>query len=118
MRKLGVLLICLAVIIALFAVNNATKTFSFENYLTQISVVAENRPDMPDTEKIDKVILEFEDNGDEDPNWYDIFKDVWTAVKLIYECVVFAVRFLLYIFEMLLYVIKIVFACSYNLLVW
>ena len=118
MRKLGVLLICLAVIIALFGVNNATKTFSFESYLTEISQVAENRPSMPSSERIDKVILEFEDNNEEEQKWYKIFEDIWTGIKLIYECVSFAVRFLLYIFEMLVYVIKIVVACTYNLLVW
>ena len=120
MRKIGVLLICLAVIISLFSVNNATSSFSFENYLTEISQVAENRPSMPDTEKIDKVILEYELNEDEEDSSkiLVVLKSVWTTIKLIYECIVFAVRFLLYIFEMLVYVIKIVCACTYNLLVW
>lgn len=118
MRKFGVILICLAVIIALFSVNNSTKTFSFEHYLTEISVVAENRPSMPDSEKIDKVINEYGNYTEDTNNIVKALKDVWTTLKLIYECVVFAVRFLLYIFEMLLYVIKIVIACTYNLLVW
>lgn len=119
MRRIGVLLLCLMVIIALFSVNNATKTFSFESYLTEISRVAENRPNMPSAEKIEKVFLEYDQNGDDtSTKILGVVKSIWTTLKLIYECIVFAVRFLLYIFEMLLYVIKIVCSCTYNLLVW
>lgn len=117
MKKLGVFLICFAVLIALFSVNNVSKDFSFEHYLTEISEVADDRPEMPSTEKINKVVLEY-GNYDDDSKWYEVLKSVWTTLKLIYECVVFAVQFLIYIFEMIVYVIKIVVACTYNLIVW
>lgn len=117
MKKVSVFFICFAVVIALFSVNNVSKSFSFENYLVQISEVADNRPDMPSTEKINKVVLEY-GNYDDDSKWYEVLKSVWITLKLIYECIVFAVQFLIYIFEMIVYVIKIVIACTYNLLVW
>lgn len=118
MRKLGVLLICLAVIIALFGVNNATKTFSFESYLTEISQVAENRPSMPSTDRVNSVLDEYGEYDADTSGVIKALKAVWTTLKLIYECLVFAVKFIVYIFEMLVYVIKIVVACTYNLLVW
>lgn len=119
MKKIVVIIICLATIVALFGVNNATKTFSFEDYITKVSVSAENRPDMPSTEKIDKVILEYEQNGeDTSSKILEVVKSVWTTLKLIYECVVYAVKFLLYLVEMLLYLINILSAMTYNLLVW
>ncbi len=117
MRKLGVVFICLVVIIALFSVNNATSSFSFENYLSNVAESAENRPEMPSTEKIVKTFLEYGDY-DEDSKWYEVLKVIWITLKLIYECVVFAVMFLVYCIEMLLYIIKIVCSCTYNLLVW
>ena len=119
MNKLVVFIICLATIVALFSVNNANNTFSFEDYLTKVSVSAENRPSMPSTEKIDKVILEYEQNGeDTSSKILEVIKSVWTTLKLIYECVVYAVRLLLYLVEMTLYLINIVSAMTYNLLVW
>ena len=119
MKKLLVVLICLATCVALFGVNNANNTFSFEDYLTKVSVSAENRPSMPSTEVIDKVILEYEQNGeDTSSKILEVIKSVWTTLKLIYECVVYAVRFLLYLVEMVLYLINILSAMTYNLLVW
>lgn len=118
MKGFSVFLICLATLIALFGINSTTKSFSFENYLTEISVVAENQPEMPSTEKIDKVFNEYGDYSSDDKGIIDALKAVWTTLKLIYECVVFAVRFIVYILEMLIYVINIASACVYNLLVW
>lgn len=118
MRKLVVVLICLATIVALFSVNNTNSTFSFEDYITKVSVSAEDRPSMPSTEKIEKVFLEFEENGSDSSPWYEIFEDIWTVCKLIYECVVYAVKILVYLVEMTLYLINIVSAMTYNLLVW
>lgn len=117
MRKLGVFFICLVVIIALFSVNNATTSFSFENYLTRVAESAEDRPEMPSTEKISKIILEYGEY-DDNSKWYEVLKVIWITLKLIYECVVFSVMFLVYCIEMLLYIIKIVCSCTYNLLVW
>ena len=118
MKKLIVLIICLATVVALFGVNNQRDAFSFEDYITKVSVSAENRPVMPSTEKIDKVFLEFEENGSDSSPWYEIFEDIWTVCKLIYECVVYAVKMLVYLVEMTLYLINIVSAMTYNLLVW
>ena len=118
MNKLVVFIICLATIVALFSVNNANNTFSFEDYITKVSVSAEDRPSMPSTEKIDKVFLEFEEKNETDSKWYEIFEDIWIVCKLIYECVVYAVKILIYLVEMSLYLINIVSAMTYNLLVW
>lgn len=121
MKKIVVIIICLATIVGLFGVNNATKTFSFEDYITKVSVSAENRPDMPSTEKIQKVFLEYEFSKEDKENSAKILvvvKSIWTTIKLIYECIVFAVMFLLYLVEMLLYLINILSAMTYNLLVW
>ena len=118
MKKIVVIIICLATIVALFGVNNATKTFSFEDYITKVSVSAENRPDMPSTEKIDKVVNEYGDHSADDSGIINALKSVWTTLKLIYECLVYAVKFLLYLVEMLLYLINILSAMTYNLLVW
>lgn len=119
MRKLVVVFICLAIIVALFGVNNANSTFSFEDYITKVSISAEDRPVMPSTEKIDKVILEYEQNGSNTSSKIlEVVKSVWTTLKLIYECVVYAVKILLYLVEMFLYLINILTALTYNLLVW
>lgn len=119
MKGFSVFLICLATLIALFGINSTAKSFSFENYLTEISVVAENRPEMPSTEKINKVILSFEEDGkDTQTKILQVVRAIWNSIKLIYECLVFAVRFIVYILEMLIYVINIASACVYNLLVW
>ena len=121
MNKLVTLIICLATIVALFSVNNSSTTFSFEDYITKVSVSAENRPDMPSTEKIQKVFLEYEfseEDKEDSAKILVVVKSIWTTIKLIYECIVFAVMFLLYLVEMLLYVINIATALTYNLLVW
>lgn len=120
MNKLVVFIICLATIVALFSVNNANSTFSFEDYITKVSVSAEDRPSLPSTEKIDKVMLEYELNEDDEDSSkiLVVLKSVWTTIKLIYECIVYAVRLLLYLVEMTLYLINIVSAMTYNLLVW
>ena len=118
MKGFSVFLICLATLIALFGINSTAKSFSFENYLTEISVAAENRPEMPSTEKIDKVFNEYGEPSADDSGIIQALKSVWTTLRLIYECLVFAVRFVVYIVEMLIYVINIASACVYNLLVW
>jgi hypothetical protein len=117
-RKLLVLFVCFVTIISLFAVNNETKSFSFENYLTEISIVAEDRPKMPSTEFIESV---FDEYGNYEPDTSGILKAikaVWTTLKLIYEYVVFACRWFVYCCEFILYVIDLIVACTYNLLVW
>ena len=119
MKKIIVVLICLATCVALFSVNNANNTFSFEDYITKVSISAEDRPDMPSTEKINVVLEDYGDiEYDEGAGVVKALKYVWNTLKLIYECLVFAVEFVVYLFEMLLYLINIVTALTYNLLVW
>ena len=56
MQKIGVLFICLAVIVALFSVNNIDKTFSFDTYISAVAESAEDRPNMPSTKDISDVV--------------------------------------------------------------
>lgn len=120
MKKILSVFLCLAIIVALFTINNENKEFSFEAYLTNLSQVSDDRPTMPSTEDIVSTFEEFGnyDTENTDLSFFNGLKDIWTALKLIYECVVFAIKFLIYIVEYIVYIGKVGCALFYNLLVW
>ena len=120
MKKIYVFLIVFALIISLISYNNVNSTFSFESYLDKVSQVAVTQPIMPETETISGTLDEYDviAGNTDDSGVIKALKYIWTTLKLIFHCIVFALRFLVYIVEMLVYVLKIVSALFYNLIVW
>lgn len=119
MRKFYVFIICLATLIALFSINNGTKTFSFESYLTELSQVADERPKLPDTKNISDTFSEYEELGtDNSENIVKILKSIWTTIKLIVYAVVFLARFILYILNYIIFLAKLLGTATFNLVVW
>lgn len=112
-------MISFALIVSLISYNNANSSFSFEKYLDNISQVTAVQPTMPSTENITDTISEYDDTlGSSEGDIFKAIKCIWITLKVIYQCVVFALKFLVYIAEMLVYVLKIVSAMFYNLIVW
>ena len=118
MRKFFAFLICFACLISLFAINTEGKDFSVETYLTNLSVIAEDRPNFPSTENINKTLEEYGEYEDKISGILKAIKAVWTTIKLIYQCLVFAVNLLLYIAQMMIYIFKLASASVYYLVAW
>ena len=114
-------MISFALIVSLISYNNANSSFSFEKYLDNISQVTAVQPTMPETGEINDTLEEYSYVEKDDNNSLGIIKAlkyVWVTLKLIFHCLVYALKFLVYIAEMLVYVLKIVSAMFYNLIVW
>ena len=119
MRKLGAFLIFFAAIVALFSINNIDKTFSFEAYLDNISIVADDRPTLPSTEAIENTIDEYDETQlSDNPGIIKSLKHIWTTLKLIFQIIVYVMKFFVYLIQSIFFIIRFISACFYNLIVW
>lgn len=119
MRKFFAFLICFACLISLFAINTEGKDFSVETYLTNLSVIAEDRPNFPTTKYITDTIAEYDETQmSDDAGIFKAIKYVWITLKVIYQCVAFTINFIVYIAELMLYIFKLASASVYYLVVW
>ena len=117
MKKILAFLLCFATLVALFSIKNADSKFSFEQWLTNVSEVSDNRPTMPTTDNITK-IWEDEEYSEDGAGIVKVLTTIKNIFVTIYECLVFAIKFLVYIVEYILYLSQVVSVVFYNLFVW
>ena len=119
MRRLGAFLIFFAALVAILSINNIDRTFSFENYLENISIVADDRPTLPSTENIQNTLAEYDETQlSDNPGIIKSLKHIWTTLKFIFQIIVYVFKFISYIIQFFFFIIRLVGACFYNLLIW
>lgn len=121
MKKILTFLLCFATLVALFSIKNTNSEFSFEQWLTNISEVSDNRPTMPSTDDVDFALdsfKEYEEDADVSEKILVTIENFGNVFTVGYECIVFAVKFLIYIVEYILYLSTLVSVMFYNLFVW
>lgn len=118
MKKIFAFFLCFVVIVALFSFNKNGREFSFEQYLTELSQVADDRPGMPSSERVDEVLAEFGEYEESTSGILKALKTIWSVIKLIYNCLVFAVEFLIYIVKYMIFLSEFMTVATYKLFVW
>ena len=118
MKKIFSFFLCFVVIVALFSINSNSREFSFEQYLTELSQISDDRPKMPSSERVDEILEEFGEYDDNTSGILKALKTIWSVIKLIYNCLVFAVEFLIYIIKYMIFLAEFMTVATYKLFVW
>lgn len=119
MKNFTFIILFLAVVVALFNFADPEHTFSSKNYLSNISTVAEDKPEMPGFEDISSVWEEFSADLETDPNGViKAIKCIWSILKTIGLVIVWLFEFIVYIIQFIIYLMKLCGAMFSGILVW
>ena len=120
MKNLGIFLLCFAVVISVLSFNVDRSEFSFEQYLTKLSAIADERPDFPNASEITDVIDEYDETSlDQNSNGIvKSLKYIWTSLKLIYQVLVYIVKIVIYLVQMIAFIGTFAVTAFADLLVW